>query len=231
MPLYRFHDPEITRLETRLQSHLKTPLSLIITDNSRSIIYAKRQNHQYTVRLHHMFLGVDKTIIKALAQYISGKHKNSNRYLNEFIKANDWKIKKPEQSKPRNVIIRVQGEHFNLQSSFQDLNKKYFNNQIDCLILWGPPRKKAKKKSIRLGSYSFKTSIIRINPALDKPFVPQYVLDSIVYHEMLHHHLGEQERNGRHLSHHHFFKMAEQKFVYYKEAKLWIKMNLIKLLR
>jgi len=179
-----------------------------------------------------MFLDADKTVIKALARYIASRNRHDNKSLNEFIKKNEWKIKRiPVRSKPNHPTIRVQGEYFNLQKSFQRLNKKYFNDQIDCLITWGPRRKRARRKYIRLGSYSFKTSTIRINPALDKHFIPGYVIDSIVFHEMLHHFLGNQKKDGRRLSHHPSFKRAEQQFSHFNDAKLWIKRNLNKLLK
>ena len=33
-------------------------------------------------------------------------------------------------------------------------------------------------------------ALIRIHPVLDRREVPSYFLESVVYHEMLHHHLG-----------------------------------------
>ena len=242
MPLYQYQHSTITRLEMRLRYYLKGNVSLIITDNSRSIIYAKQLDHAYTIRLHHMFLEANEDVIRALAHYLSGKHRQNNKSLNQFIKANEWKIIKPlKYAKTRKVKIRVQGDYFNLLNSFRALNHKYFNNCIDCSISWGPVRKtpirkgpfqkKTKQKSVRLGSYSFRTLTIRINPLLDKPFVPQYVIDSIIYHEMLHHYLGGQEKNGRRLSHHPSFKAAEKRFSHHIQAKLWIEKNLLKLLR
>ena len=123
-----------------------------------------------------------------------------------------------------------QGKVFNLLDSFERLNSTYFNGNVECHITWGYRRKKKKQKSIRLGSYSSKTSIIRINPALDRDWVPQYVHDSIIYHEILHHILGNKRNNGR--NHYHFkaFKIKEQEFLYYEKAKIWIKNNLPRLL-
>jgi len=81
-------------MENRLKSLLKASASIIITDNSSSIISVKRQNHAYTVRLHHMFLDADKPVLKALADYITGKSERSNRLLKAFIKENEGKIRK-----------------------------------------------------------------------------------------------------------------------------------------
>ncbi|MBN1847858.1 MAG: hypothetical protein JW932_04665 [Deltaproteobacteria bacterium] len=231
-PSHRFHDAQIIELEKRLHSYLKKDLTLIITDNSRSMINAKRRNHVYTIRLHHMFLNADKAVVEAIAHYISGRRGCDNSLLGEFIKKNEQKIKKvPSSPGLRIAKIRVQGEHVNLQDVFEGLNQRYFDNNVKCLITWGAKRKRAGQKSIRLGSYSFRTSTIRIHPVLDKSFVPDYVIDSIVYHEMLHHHLGNLNKDGRHLSHHPAFQKAEKRFSRFHDSKLWIKNNLEKLIR
>lgn len=231
MPLYKCDESEIARLEKRLTSYLKSATSIIITDNTRSIIHVRRRDHAYYIRLHHMFLDADKTTLKALAQYISGKPKRARKQLNAFIKEYEWKIKKrPIPPKPTKTKIRVQGKFFNLLHAFVDLNQKYFANKIDCAIMWGPLRKRVRQKSVQLGSYSFRTSTIRINPLLDRSFVPQYVVDSIIYHEMVHHLVGSRENNGRNISHDQSFKTLEQRFIHANKAKLWIQKNLSRLL-
>ena len=45
----------------------------------------------------------------------------------------------------------------------------------------------APRRSIKLGSYSATERLIRVHPALDRPWVPRYFVSYIVYHEMLHH--------------------------------------------
>ena len=232
MHLYEYHDSKITCIETRLASFLKTHVSVTITDNTRSIIYSKWEKRAYRIRLHHMFLDADESTLKALAYYISGKRKDTHKRLDGFIQEHKWKIrKKPESSHPRKVPIRVQGQYFNLANAFNELNQTYFENKIECSIMWGNAYKRARQRSVRLGSYSYKTSTIRINPLLDRPFVPQYVIDSIIHHEMLHHLLGSREKNGRHMSHHCTFKHMEKRFIHHGQAKQWIDKNLSRLLK
>ncbi len=232
MPSYKCTESEIARLEKRLASYLESVPSIIITDNTRSIIHVKWRDRAYCVRLHHMFLDADETTLKVLAQYITGKYKRTRKQLNTFIKEHDWKIRKrPIPSKQTKTEIRVQGEFFDLRNAFKNLNQKYFDDKIDCSIMWGPLRKRARQKYVRLGSYSFRTSTIRINPLLDRAFVPEYVVDSIIYHEMVHHMLGSKENNGRLMSHDHAFKTLEQRFIHAHKAKLWIQQNLSRLLK
>jgi hypothetical protein len=75
-------------------------------------------------------------------------------------------------------------------------------------------------------------SLIRIHPVLDRPDVPRYFVESVVYHEMLHHHLGGvPDRAGRTVYHTRAFREAEARFPGYGEALAWEKENLPRLLR
>ncbi len=218
-------------IQSKLTRFLRAPVSLIITDNTRSIISAKKRKHSYTVRLHHMFLDANESVLVSLSGYISGNSNPINKTLKNFIKEHEEKIRKPPESrKSKRTRIMPQGSYFNLQESFERLNQNYFEGRVDCLITWGNRRKRYGQQSIQLGSYSPKTKIIRMSPRLDRSFVPCYVLDDIVYHEMLHHLLDVKKHNGRRVCHHEAFRKMEKNFIHRERARLWIKKNLSRLL-
>ncbi len=75
-------------------------------------------------------------------------------------------------------------------------------------------------------------ALIRIHPVLDRSDVPRYFLESVVYHEMLHHHMGGvPDRAGRTVYHTRHFREAEARYPRHQEALAWEKANLPKLLR
>jgi predicted SprT family Zn-dependent metalloprotease len=119
----------------------------------------------------------------------------------------------------------------NLEACYRRVNDKYFAGRLDCPICWSRHRTHRGQKSVRLGSYSPRTGIIRINPVLVNPMVPLYVVEEVIYHEMLHHHLGVKTCNGKRLCHHGTFKEMERQFSQREKARLWIKKNLARLLR
>jgi len=213
-------------MENRLKSILNMPATITVTDNSRSMISVKRKDQAYHVRLHHIFLGADEGILHALAEYISGTPGKSLRIIRDFIREHSLKIGSKAAPRSRKARIRHQGRYFDLLESFINLNERYFEGAIDCSITWGNRVKGSRHRSIRLGSYSPSTNIIRINPALDRNFVPQYVIDSITYHEMLHRFLGFKYFKGRRFSHYASFKEMERNFIHTERAKVWIKENL-----
>jgi predicted metal-dependent hydrolase len=74
-----------------------------------------------------------------------------------------------------------------------------------------------------LGSYSRNGSIIRINPVLDRKSVPQFYIEFVLYHEMLHADMGLCEKNGRRVVHSGGFRDRERLFRRYRKALAWEK--------
>jgi len=213
-------------MEDMLRHILNAPSVITFTDNRRSMISVRRRDQAYHVRLHHLFRGADEGVVKALAEYISGNSRRSLSIIRDFVREHSLKIRQKPHAAIRMPRITHQGRHFNLMASFAGLNNRYFGGSIDCSITWGRRTKHSRRRSIRLGSYSPTLKIIRINPVLDREFVPQYVVDSITFHEMLHSHLGFKYVDGRRLSHYPEFKEMERRFVHQDRAKIWIKNNL-----
>ena len=81
-----------------------------------------------------------------------------------------------------------------------------------------------------LATYNYDTRTIRVSPVLDAPFVPAYVLQWVVYHELLHHLLPVTRSGGRFRYHTHQFRLYERAFRQYEEAKKWEKEHLEQLL-
>ena len=63
---------------------------------------------------------------------------------------------------------------------------------------------------------------MRIHPSLNAPNVPAFFIQSIIYHEYLHHVLGA--------SHNRRFHAHERQFRYWRESQEWIRRNLFMLL-
>jgi hypothetical protein len=213
-------------MENRLKSLLNVPASVTITDNTRSMLSVRRREQAFHVRMHHIFLKADERVLKAVAEYVMGRSKRHIDIIRAFIREHTTSIRRPRTVAPRKTCIRHQGRHFNLLESFKRINEEYFNGELDCSITWGSATKRPRRRCVRLGSYSPLSDIIRINPVLDKDCVPQYVLDSITYHEMLHKFLGIKYANGRKSSHPPAFKAMERMFSNAGPAKTWIKKNL-----
>jgi len=214
-------------IESRLQELLNVPLSLTITDNTRSMIRVKWRDGACAVRLHQMFLDAAEDVLRGLASFIRRPSLRRKSLLKDFIRDHQEKIRtRPAPAKPRTPRLHPEGKHVDLRGYFHRLNEAYFGGRLNCAITWGTRKRGRRPRTIRLGTYSPCQRIIRIHPALDSPVVPAYVIEDVVYHEMLHHELGMVRGNGRMLSHHRLFKATERAFPHNAKAREWIQKNL-----
>ncbi|HEX9981992.1 MAG TPA: hypothetical protein VGF69_01890 [Thermoanaerobaculia bacterium] len=112
--------------------------------------------------------------------------------------------------------------HHHLESLAADVHRTYFYKVPPLPVRWGQQIARKKRRSIRLGSYNHATSEIRIHPLLNAPNIPAYFIQSVIYHEYLHHMLGA--------AHNRRFHQYERQFRYHRESQEWIRRHLFLLL-
>ena len=111
------------------------------------------------------------------------------------------------------------GHYFDLDDVFERVNGTYFEGRL-------PRPHLAWNKTItqrKLGHYQPASDTVIISISLDRLHVPDYVLDFVMYHELLHKQLGIQVVNGRRYAHTPHFKAAERQFQQYGEAQAFLK--------
>ena len=108
-----------------------------------------------------------------------------------------------------------QGKHFNLEEIFEELNQRYFSG------LLGRPRLSWSRTAARasLGHFDAAHNAILISRIFDRPDVPKFLVESIVYHEMLHVKHPVIHRPGRRCVHSSLFREEERRFPQFAEAK------------
>ena len=219
-------------MQKRVAAHMSGTLELVITDNRYSIITVKRKGSHYRLRIHHMFLNADAQVLRALARYMEKNDDEASQILNEFIDRNGDKIKAPPPRPSRKPKIRTKGKIYDLQRLFDDLNQRLFGGALRIDITWGrsPKGRPKRHRSIKMGSYSVEDKLIRIHPALDRAFVPKYFIESVIFHEILHHVHPIPVKGGRRQFHTPEFKAQEKTFPQYQKAQKWERANIDRLL-
>ena len=112
--------------------------------------------------------------------------------------------------------------HHHLASLAAEVHRTYFFTYPPLPVRWGQQITRKKRRSIRLGSYNHHTTEVRIHPILNKPGVPAFFIQSVIYHEYLHHVLGPH--------HNRRFHQHERLYRYHRESQEWIRRNLFLLL-
>jgi len=116
----------------------------------------------------------------------------------------------------------ARGKNFDLEILFRGVNLEYFGNQVQISQLgWSLIRSKRV-----LGHYDPAHRTIIVSRLLDHPLVPQYVVEYVLYHEMLHVIFDDENRNGQSRVHHRSFREAERRFSRYAAAQAFIRTEL-----
>ena len=218
------------RLRRDIEAHARMSIDLVLTNNTSSIITLKPRGKRYELRIHRMFLHAGPDVVRALGQWIqAGRRRRAGKVIDDFIKHHQHQL----EPSTKRIRLRTQGKHHDLKAIFDDVNTEHFDGAIDAAITWGRMPSKRPRRSIRFGSYTAQDHLIRMHPLLDQPFVPHYVVRYIVFHEMLHAHLGAEESpSGRRCVHTPEFYRIERAYREFDRANEWIETpaNLRKLL-
>jgi len=137
-------------------------------------------------------------------------------------------------SAQRRLRLQTHGLHHDLRALFDGLNSRYFRGQICAGITWGRRRASGlprSHRSVKMGSYAVEDRLIRIHPLLDRPFVPRYYVEWIIYHEMLHERHPIRVQAGRRCFHPPAFLAEEMLFEDFDRASRWERHNAHRLLR
>jgi len=116
-------------------------------------------------------------------------------------------------------LLPPRGHHHDLEEIFRSLNQRFFDGKILAARLgW------SHQNSRRiLGHYDSGHGTIIISRKLDSPSVPHYLVEYVVYHEMLHIRFPVERRGHRRVVHSREFRAAEKKFPQYELACRQIK--------
>ena len=233
--LLRSPDQALTRdgeLSSSIATQLREPVRVAFTDNRRTMLSARRRGGKLEVRLHHMFLDADGETVAAIGAYLGRADAHASRTIDAFIATHQHAIR---ESRRRTTRIRVSGEVHDLEAMMRDLVERHFGGATDAKITWGrrvlTGRGGRRRKSIQLGTYSSDEQLIRIHPVLDQEWVPDFYVESVIFHELLHHELGAIEKDGRRCFHTPEFRRRERAFECFARSQAWEKANLGRLLR
>jgi hypothetical protein len=130
------------------------------------------------------------------------------------------KTEAARRKRGRKHLLESRGRHFDLAEILEALKRRFFRNQLPPLRVGWTLR---RSRTI-LGHYDSAHRTISISRWLDSPRVPRYLVEYLVFHEMLHA-IYPVERDGhRRIVHSRRFRAAEKKFPKYVEARRKLKL-------
>lgn len=210
---------QVKKIRQYLQACLGKEVVLVVTDNRVRMLSTKKMKTGGHLRLHRIFLDASREVLAEIAAWMKDTaHPLPATRL--YIKENGFRINnKPPGS------YRTKGKYYDLQAMYDSLNREYFAGRIGSVITWGrrSPAKRVRQRI--LGNYNGTTNTIRINPVLDRSSVPPFIVEYIVYHEMLHADCGIGMNKNRRTIHTREFKEREREFKHYEAAQKYLALN------
>ena len=179
------------------------------------------------VRLSDLLEGAPPTVLRAIAHILLAKmyrkpiERAHATHYRRYVSGKDISRKAHllRQMRGRKRIESAQGQTYNLEEVFDDLNHRFFHSLMARpLMSWS--RDHARN---RLGHYDPAHNAIIISRVFDQPRVPRYAVEYIVYHEMLHLKHPVKLRGTRRCVHSDQFQAEEELFPRLGEAKAFLK--------
>jgi predicted metal-dependent hydrolase len=178
------------------------------------------------VRLSDLLEGAPDTVLRALAHILLAKmyrkpieREHALRYR-RYVASHEISRRAHllRQVRGRKRIGPARGHAYDLEAIFDDLNVRFFHG------LLGRPQMSWSSGHARnrLGHFDPAHNTIVVSRVFDHPRVPQYAVEYIVYHEMLHLKHPVKLRGTRRCVHPAEFQEEEMLFPHLQEAKRFL---------
>ena len=165
-------------------------------------------------------------VAKLLRRRVS---KKSDEIYSKYIDSVEMRERSNDRKRShgRKIVTTHKGEVYDLDEIFDNLNFWYFGGQLPTPVLtW------STKKTYRILAHHDAThETIVVSRSLDARDVPRWVVEYIVFHEMLHIKHPTVHHNGRRYNHTPAFRKDERKFPHFQAAEDWIERSIRKLKR
>lgn len=185
------------------------------------------RNGKLLVRLSDLLEGAPGAVLRAIAHILLAKmyrrpidRGQAARYR-KYLASHDIvrKAHLVRQIRGRKRLRSARGHFYDLDLVFEELNTRFFHG------LMARPRMSWSQTKTRriLGHYDPAHNAIIISRIFDHPAVPSYVLEYIVYHEMLHLKHPVRLRGSRRCVHSPEFHAEEKLFPHMADANAFLK--------
>ena len=187
---------------------------LIVNNNRRSVLtWTTRQDRNLDVSVHHSLLVEWGDVAAVILRRDDAAWSRLSARLHQSPP--DAPRRAPGELSPK-------GDTYDLGVMLKRLCDTYFNGEHLVPVGWGrwpsiPPR-----RGMRLGSCGGNPVVIRIHPCLDAPDVPEWFVEFVLYHELLHVVVPPSRgAGGRREIHGDEFMRLERRHPRFREAMSW----------
>jgi hypothetical protein len=178
------------------------------------------------VRLSDLFESAPDEIVAALVRILLAKllrrrvRAEWNATYRQFAIRDDVvsASEAARRTRGRKRLAEPAGRVFDLDEMFDRINAEFFAGEVERPRLGWTLRDSWRTH----GHYDPAHGSIAISRSLDTPETPAYVVEFVLYHEMLHVAMPAEVRDGRHMHHTARFRRAEARHPRIADAVAWL---------
>lgn len=187
----------------------------------------RQREDKLLIRLSDVLFDAPKDVLSAAAHCILSQQLKIKcdpaqriKYRNHIYTENvRTRIKSMRRARVRKKMTGTKGKYQDLEASFKKIKTKYYNSSLpEFNLTWS-----ARASRGRFGHYDSDLNTIVVSKMLDNRNTPGYVIEYIIYHEILHWQFPSKFEDGRLQIHTRELKRAEKQFVEFEQAKKWLK--------
>ncbi|WP_211176468.1 M48 family peptidase [Brasilonema sp. UFV-L1] len=173
-----------------------------------------------TLTLNEGFINANDETLEALVKIgIFGKCQYTTQLIRSYAESEEYSDVLMELDVITEVVVEnAKGKWYDLDELFEKINHEYFAcSLVKPRLAWSGINTYRK-----LGHYEAARDRVMMALTLDDASIPQFVIEFVLYHELLHKYHGATWVNGRRMVHTSEFRRDERKFRLYKEAEEWL---------
>jgi hypothetical protein len=183
----------------------------------------RRRDEEMIVRFSDLLQRAPIAVLEGAAALLMAKiyRRRTPRALvapyNEYAKSHRTRqrIQSMRSGRVRRSSLHPAGRHFDMNVMFEDLNARFFAGALRRPHLGWSTRGWRRQ----FGSYDPGPDQILLNKRMDRPEVPRYVVEYVLYHEMLHVKHPTRKSGCTLLSHSPEFRAEEKLFPEFERAR------------
>lgn len=186
----------------------------------RDIYKTKNYSNTILIKLNEGLINADDEVLSAIFRAIfHGKSQSGRRLISSYVESESFCAVLYElDSMAESTECDSKGRAFDLNRVFEKVNREYFDGKMEKPSChWNQTLTLAK-----FGHYQPSRDRVMISVTLDDENIPTFVVEFVMYHELLHKKHGAKWGNGKRYVHTKAFKEEERKFRYFKEAEAYL---------
>lgn len=185
-----------------------------------------RENGCLEFRVSDYLDNAPDIVLEGMAEYLVGKAHGRDASsgavsaYHRYVKSKElWGgISERYLGRSRAISTDPVGAHRDLRTVFSYVNVNYFGGRLRTPTLaWV-----RESPATRFGYFFPQLDLLAVNRITDAERVPRYVLEFVVYHELLHHVNADNGNDRRRLHHTKEFREQERRFSAYAESEKWL---------